>query len=362
MKSLKLLLCFSIGTLLSPTVLAQSFPMPSPMPSKPLSNSQVITKVALGSCFVPQFEEHHIFDTIKAAKPDVFLFMGDNVYQTKETHDLHLPYLKEGYGYLVKSKPFAEFRKTTPVLPMWDDHDYGMNDAGGSYKPKYTAEKIFEHVWAIDKAEPMAQRDGVYYSKTVGPVGRRLQMIMLDTRFFRTDVTRAPKDDPKKRVFEISTDPQADMLGKAQWQWLEQQLNQPADFRLLVSSVQVLSGEGYSEGWYLMPKQQARLLKLLEGHKNLLIVSGDRHYANSYQRKLNKNHWIMEITASSLNSPISSKYATRVEQAQEPYQSGTPIMQANFGLLNIDWQNKNVAIEFRDDKGGTLRRLVTSFK
>lgn len=335
--------------------------LPAPMPSKALPSNAVISTVALGSCFVPQFEAHQVFDAIAATKPDIFLFLGDNVYQSDETHEMDVPYLKAAYGLLGQSKPFAHLRKTTTVLPTWDDHDFGMNDAGSSYKPKYNSEALFEHVWAMDKNTAVTKRPGIYYAKTVGPKGKRLQIIMLDTRFFRSDLTRAKKGNPQKKKFLPNHEKTSTMLGKDQWQWFENQLTQPADLRIIVSSVQVLSGAGWSEGWYLFPHEQARFTKLIHQHDNILLVSGDRHYANFYQHQAQTGKSVIEFTSSSLNLPISGDFKEKVLNMKEPYQQDKPIMPANFGLLQIDWSSKNLSMEILDDNGKILRAKVVSF-
>ena len=54
------------------------------------------------------------------------------------------------------------------------------------------------------------------------------------------------------------------MLGAAQWAWLRAQLLQPAELRLIVSSVQVLAeGHGW-EGWDNLPLERTKLLGLID--------------------------------------------------------------------------------------------------
>ena len=46
--------------------------------------------------------------------------------------------------------------------------------------------KVFEHVWDVKPEDPRSQREGIYFARSTGPEGRRVQLIFLDTRFFRT--------------------------------------------------------------------------------------------------------------------------------------------------------------------------------
>lgn len=327
---------------------------PPPLVSAELLTQKPLSTIALGSCFSP-LKSQSIFDRVAATKPDVFLFLGDNIYQSQETHEMDVPHLKEAYGLLANSASFAQLRKTTPILPIWDDHDFGMNDAGTNFKPKHNAEKLFEHVWAVDKNDPSSKRPGVYYARTIGPVGQRIQFIMLDTRFFRSDVVK------KNKKYLVNHHRQATMLGKAQWLWLEQQLKQPAELRFIASSVQVLMNSGLSEGWQAFPHERQRLLKLINQSNNVILLSGDRHLANFYQYQPAKGPTVTEFTSSSMNLPITGKTREEFKQRREPFEHGQAVFDANFGLIKILWPDKAVVMEIRNDKNSVVRSLRVGF-
>ena len=103
---------------------------PPRMASAPLSEDAEIQRLAFGACYVPQFERPEIWRQVSQTSPDAFLFLGDNVYQSEENGRPELRELREAYGLLAQDQPFADLRQTVPVLPIWDDHDYGLNDAG----------------------------------------------------------------------------------------------------------------------------------------------------------------------------------------------------------------------------------------
>ena len=52
------------------------------------------------------------------------------------------------------------------MLTVWDDHDFGMNDAGGDYQYKEASEALFEYVWNVK--DERAERHGVYGSWVLG--------------------------------------------------------------------------------------------------------------------------------------------------------------------------------------------------
>ena len=90
---------------------------------------------------------------------------------------------------------------------------------------------------------------------------------------------------------------------QAQWAWLGEQLRQPAELRLIVSSVQVLAeGHGY-EHWGNLPRERQRLLELLASTRanGVILLSGDRHVGALYRLDRRVPYPLYEITSSGLN-------------------------------------------------------------
>ena len=333
-----------------------------PMPAAPLQENQIIQRIALGSCFHPQRSEQ-IFSTVMAAKPDLFMFIGDNVYAEDEADDPTLASLRKAYSLLAESTTFAALRRQMPLLTTWDDHDYGKNDAGGDWETKYTAEKIYEAAWAVPHTDPRAGRGGVYYARTLGPAGRRVQFILLDTRFFRTPLTRHAGTRPAGGGPYIpSTDAQQGLLGKRQWQWLEQQLSEPAELRIVVTSIQMIALANSWEAWQLLPKEKQRFFELLKdtSAKGVILVSGDRHMAAIY-RQDEAPYPIYELTSSSLNLPLS-EFVANIQDEAGPNRISKPYYDTNFGLIDIDWEKRAVTLSVRDETGASVRSVRLSIE
>lgn len=332
--------------------------------SRPLAAAYAPERVAFGSCFSPWQPDLGIWSTIAATEPDLFLFLGDNVYARRETDDPALPGLRAAYAELAQNEGFAALRAATPVLPVWDDHDYGFNDAGASYAARESSEALFEDVWDVSPADPRRARDGIYFARTLGPPGRRLQLIMLDTRFFRSPLAPTPeRGKPGMERYVPDPAPVKTLLGGAQWDWLERKLREPAQLRLLVSSIQVLAdGHGW-EAWRMLPRERERLFALLAetGADNTLILSGDRHSGSFYQRDDLLSGPLVEVTASSLNKPLPARLHPKVLAEAGPHRLGAPVVAANFGLLQIDWPNRSLALSLRDADGAVLRELILPF-
>ncbi len=334
-----------------------------PMPSAPLNMSTPLSRIIFASC-AQQNEDQSMWDRIAAARGDLVLYIGDNVYGDVRSNDAALPELKAAYMRLARSEPFARVRAAAPMLTTWDDHDYGLNDAGGDYRFKEQSEALFEYVWSV--TDERASRPGVYGSWILGDEGRRVQIIMLDTRFFRSPLK--PTDEfggRGKERYLPDADPGKTMLGEAQWAWLEGELKKPADLRLLVSSVQVMSeGHGW-EAWRTLPAERQKLYDVIQrsGAKDLLILSGDRHSAAFYERRDVVGYPLFEATSSSVNLPAAKWRAESGETwvERDPNRLGAMVYDANYGVIDIDWAAKTTTIEIRGADGAPFLSTARAF-
>lgn len=336
-----------------------------PMPSAPLDEKKTLTRIVFGSC-ASQLEDQSIWNRIADEHPDLVFFMGDNVYGDVNRDDPAMPSLKAAYMRLAQSEPFSRVRAAAPVLTTWDDHDMGRNDGGGDYPYKEAAEALYEYVWAIPDDDPRRARPGVYGSWIIGAEeGKRVQIIMLDTRFFRSPLMKTDEWGAHgKERYLPDGDPEKTMLGAAQWAWLENELNKPVDLRLLVSSIQVLAeGHGW-EAWRTLPRERERLFSLIRktGAENVILLSGDRHAAALYRRDDALEYPLFEATSSSLNLPASVWRAESGETYGEPgpYRLGDMYYDANYGVLEIDWANRKAGISIRSADGAPVRSKVVS--
>ncbi|MEO1252043.1 MAG: alkaline phosphatase D family protein [Pseudomonadota bacterium] len=328
-----------------------------PMASAPLDPSKTLTRIVFASC-AQQNEEQSIWDVIAREGQDLTLYIGDNVYGDVRSNDPALPELKAAYMRLAQSEPFSRARAAAPMLTTWDDHDYGMNDAGGDYQYKESAEALFEYVWAVEDAR--RERPGVYNSWMFGAGDeKRVQLIMLDTRFFRSALRPTDEWGAKgKERYLPDDDPVKTMLGEAQWAWLEGELAKPADLRLIVSSVQVIAeGHGW-EAWKMLPAERERLYRTIDeaGAKGVVLLTGDRHSAALYKREGVLDYPLFEATSSSLNLPLRNWLDPNEPYEQEPgpHRLTDMIIDANYGVVEIDWERGEVDLVIKNEAGGVI--------
>ena len=95
-------------------------------------------KIAFGSCG-KQTHPLPIFNEVVKQDPNIFIFLGDNIYG--DTHDMGI--LRKKYEELGNKESYKNLIKNTDVLATWDDHDYGQNDARKNYQHKEEFKEIF---------------------------------------------------------------------------------------------------------------------------------------------------------------------------------------------------------------------------
>ncbi|MBI1384107.1 MAG: alkaline phosphatase family protein [Rhizobiales bacterium] len=291
-----------------------------------------ITRVAFASCFV-QSAPAPIWQSVRARAPDLLVMMGDNVYG--DTRSGTTRELEDAYRAAAAHPDFNPVLTGVPVLATWDDHDYGRNDGGAEYELRLETERLFRAFWRMPGLPP--EGEGIYSAHMLGTEGSRLHVILLDVRSFRSPLKRKPEGSAIVGRYVEQDAPGQDMLGAAQWAWLERELARPADLKVLVSGIQVLAeGHGW-ERWGNLPDERRRLLELVDrmGTGPLLVLSGDRHNGSFYERPAaDGRRRIVEVTS----SPISRPYPN--EDAAGPEKLGTSVEVENFGLLEIDWARR----------------------
>lgn len=324
----------------------------------------VIRKILIGSCLDEERGDSAALRTIAGTEADLFLMLGDNVYGDRDgpayvNNDADLLELRESFSDLAARADFQAIRESLPMMVAWDDHDYGGNDGGGEFAFRGFAERIHEHFWGL-AAEDLGEWPGTYYARSFGPEGQRVQVIMLDTRFFRSRLTQT--DDwgapGKQRYVPARAEAEQDMLGNKQWAWLESQLEEPADLRFIASSIQVMPTAHGWEAWSVLPEERQRLFDVIEETeaKGVVFLSGDRHAAFLYEEEGVLPYTATELTSSSLN--VSFLDST---DEMDSRQLGVGFTPENFGSVEINWTKKTVKLAIHDNAGSEIQTHTVDF-
>ena len=240
--------------------------------------------------------------------------------------------LQKAWDQLGRQSGYQKLKDQTIVHAIWDDHDYGKNDAGREFIIKRKSQQIFLDVFNEPKDSPRRKTPGIYGEKFLGPIDQRIQLILLDTRFFRDPLSRAAKKSKGKGPYQPNEDPMVTILGKDQWDWLRECLEKQAGIRIIATSIQFHSAEHGWETWGNFPEERKRLLNLLKELKadNVLFLSGDRHSAEFSKIEDFLPYPLWDVTSSSLNLALSKR------EEKNEYRVGSQIFQENFGGLEFN--------------------------
>ncbi|WKB81697.1 alkaline phosphatase D family protein [Cellulophaga lytica] len=308
--------------------------------------------IAFGSCNKHD-EVNPLWDDVLAANPNLWIWGGDNIYADTD----NMEQLRAIYTAQDNVPGYKKLKETVPVIGTWDDHDYGLNDGGVEFKAKKESEQEFLDFMDVAKDSPRRQREGVYAVHNYNLPKGKIKVLVLDTRYFRTELT--PATDNKRRV-QPNVYGEGTILGKEQWKWLTEELNNSdADFNILVSSVQYLSNKHGFEGWGNFPHEVDKLKKLLvqTKAKGAMILSGDRHISEfSVDTVKDLNYPLVDFTSSGLTHTY-----TGFSGEENPYRVGDVVFVKSFGVLNFNFDTKTVNFKMIGDNGKVLGELKQTY-
>ena len=282
--------------------------------------------------------------------PELWIWTGDAVYAKNQT----LAGLRAAYESLTRNVYYQRFTRQVFIDGIWDDHDLGVNDAG--ILPDREARASLYHTFLnsgrLLKRKPasvataIVDKGGLYHSKVLKKDAGRAKIIFLDTRYSREQhfipslgqirlpftALAAAAIRSAYSLLSLGRTYEGDVLGEAQWRWLEEELSSshrgrvaahdassPAaaaaaqaaaaaaahpsdsflqrqaresnerlhrhdfDFHILVSSIQLFTSNPAVESWGHFPAAKRRLVSLLERYdpSGLLVLSGDVHHGET---------------------------------------------------------------------------------
>ena len=286
--------------------------------------------------------QNNLWSPILRHNPDVFIWGGDIIYS--DTEDM--TFMTKNYDKLKNDDAYKNFSKRVPVLGTWDDHDYGLNDGGTHYSQKDSVQQIFLDFFDVPNDDPRRLQKGIYYAKDYEVGESSIKIIILDTRFFRSDLMKDPTGE-KRYIPDESND--ITMLGASQWKWLEKQLTESqAQFNVIMSSIQFLSYEHGFESWGTMPQEVKKMEDLLvrSEAKGVIFLSGDRHIAEISSKDIKSlDYPLIDMTSSGMTHSYDS-----FKGESNPYRITKVVSMKNFGILKFDFETGMVKMEIRGEE------------
>ncbi|GMH52606.1 hypothetical protein TrLO_g10369 [Triparma laevis f. longispina] len=325
--------------------------------------------LAFGSChrLHPGLEEQNLLSHISSQNPYAYLWLGDAVYADKRNNDIEG--LREAYDTMLSYPPYSKLLKQVRgrIYGTWDDHDYGLNDAGKYLDDKESRKLLYLNFLNVNSDDVRRNRDGVYHTINIKENRENVKVIFLDTRTFRENhyipsVGGIPFPlSPVIAAFSrflvkmlgLGSNFTGDVLGEEQWEWLESELVHDGGVNIIVSSIQVLTTNPLVESWGHFPKEKRKFLELLDSSKTKTIVlSGDVHHA-----EFSKVGDVVEITSSGLTHSCSGPFYGFVcdimlRTFEQHRLEGFYWVKENFGVLRI--QEGEVGVEVYDGEGNVV--------
>ncbi|WP_460569494.1 alkaline phosphatase D family protein [Flaviaesturariibacter terrae] len=271
----------------------------------------------------PYGGDSSIFATMAKDKAAFMLWLGDNWYYREVDY-----FSASGLRYRARrdrAQPILQpLLKAMPHYAIWDDHDFGPNDADKSYVLKDVSRKIFLDYWPNPSAGENGQ--GIYTKVSYGDV----DIFMMDDRWFRSandmDATVNGAPNGAKR-----------MWGAQQMEWLKNALlSSGATFRIIATGNQTLNPKSRFECLQDYPAEFNELMDFLAAEKiqGLLFLTGDRHHSEVIRYSRAGAYPIYDITNSPLTSGISKVTGTdeAVNDARVP---GTLVEAQNYTRISV---------------------------
>ena len=233
-----------------------SAPLVPAAPSNGGVDVHPVTALGFGSCN-NQTNSQAFWTVIAEQNPEAFLMLGDNVYgdlPEGSPSSPALPELEAAYALQDTHPSYQAVRERILFYTTWDDHDYGLNDAGGDFAFRSRAEDLFLDFWDAPKQDPRRTRAGIYNEWTVESHGFSIQLIALDTRSFRSPLILGPEGGFKY--------PAGPMVREPCWvrnngDGSKRSFSAPLILQIVMSSIQVISTHHGWERWDTCPMSES---------------------------------------------------------------------------------------------------------
>jgi alkaline phosphatase D len=306
-------------------------------------------KLAVGSCAylndgvfdrpgTPYGGGEEIFDQIAATAPDLMLWLGDNIY-LREPEWTSREGINRRYRFYREHPRLQKLMSATAHVAIWDDHDFGPNDADASFVNKAWTLEMFRRYWPA----PFAPRpEATYGQVNLGDV----DIFMLDDRSHRYP-NRWPAGPDKV------------MFGAAQIDWLKRALTASnAPFKLVAGGGQFFNPVSRHEPWDNFAEEQQGFLRWLDDSRvpGVIFLSGDRHFAEMVRVERAAGRYpLYELTT----SPLTSSPLRRPDEAERKRPAVLPgsfVTERNFAMLTVSGPRTDRAlrVELKDTQGRTL--------
>ncbi|MAE73047.1 MAG: hypothetical protein CL675_03055 [Bdellovibrionaceae bacterium] len=253
-------------------------------------------RFSVSSCMNDHYAESlaPMLQKLNGQNVDLHLFIGDNVYADKvrslPAGPAHPEQLWDRYSQSRRTLSFYKEEALTPVLAIWDDHDYGVNNGGADYEYKGSALEIFQQYFSQPESPGVLRKGpGASFLFQAG----KHRFAFMDDRYFRT---------PTK------VDPNGVHWGKDQLSFFEQELLKSNEPVYLINGNQFFGAYQKSEsveGYHPADFKKFRA-KLRSTWPAVVFLSGDRHLLEIMKvQPKDVGYSTLELTSSGIHADIT---------------------------------------------------------
>ncbi|MGD9906771.1 MAG: alkaline phosphatase D family protein [Vicinamibacterales bacterium] len=281
-----------------------------------------------------------VFAALAALDPDVFVHMGDlhyyNIPGPARPITAVAGLFRRALDRVLSQERQALFYRRTPLVYVWDDHDYGTDNSDGR-APTRDAARFYYASDIPAFPTPLSPRAD-------GPIAQvfdigRVRFLVTDTRSERNPATRT-------------------MLGAPQLAWLLAELDRAAAEQVplvvWVNTVPWITRDGDSEGWGQFADERRRIgehITTLGLGPRLVVLSGDAHMLAFDDGRNNPHGGFVVAQAAPLDRFLNTKGG--------PY-SHQPADQRNgqFGVLRVTDDGTTLTAELQGHRYDGSRRAA----
>ncbi|HKY91364.1 MAG TPA: alkaline phosphatase D family protein [Nevskiaceae bacterium] len=314
----------------------------TPFATHTAPDGPVAFRLAFGSCARHQLDaEQVVFRAIAAAEPDLFFWLGDNIYADSASEWV----FAEDYRRQRAIASTLPLMRSVPQLAIWDDHDFGLNNSDNTNPVRDASLAAFRNYWA-NPGYGLADGPGVYFQYAYGGV----DFFMLDGRYYRT-----PNKDPDS--------PAKTLLGKRQGEWLREVLRASrAPFKVLASGSGWTTEDGpMGDTWAAFLTERNALFDFIRDERieGVFLLSGDTHFGevNAIPWSEHGGYDLYDLVSSPLAQATGSSFLEGEPELRirKPY-----FRTVNFGLLDFSWDPEpKVTYTLRDVRGDRVYEPLT---
>ena len=299
----------------------------------------------------PYGGDSSIFETMAKVKAAFHLWLGDNWY-TREVDYSTAWGLNYRASRDMSLSVLQKFKSSMPQYAIWDDHDYGPNDAGKSFILKEESRKVFKNYWCNPSYGEEGK--GIYTKISYSDV----DIFLTDDRYFRSEVEIPDSINGRPNTGKS-------YLGAMQMEWLKNSLLfSNATFKIIVSGSQVLNPYAEFDCMKHYSAEYNELMNFLSAQKikGIIFFSGDRHHSEIIKQNRDEMYPLYDVTVSPYTAGVSK--VRGAELNNEARIKGTLVEEQNFGKVTVSGKRDEriLKIEFTGIKGDRLGEWSISEK